>query len=185
MTPGEGAKDDRRAHQAEALGSLDRSSLDKQPNSRYCFVCGLENRCGLHLAFYETEAGEVVSEFVIPDRYQGYPGVAHGGVLASILDELAGRAIMVGKEHHFSVTAKLEIRYRKPVPVNEPLRLRGRVLDKHGRLARAHAEIRLPDGSLGAEAEATLVDWPQASPGEDELEALGWRVYPDEEAETE
>ena len=62
---------------------------------------------------------------------------------------------------------------------NQPLKLIGRLVEKRGRIAVTRAEIWLPDGSLGAEAEVTLVDWPHALPSEEELEALGWKVYPD------
>ena len=97
----------------------------KQPNSRQCFVCGLENSYGLQLAFYETAAGEVAAEYTVPERYQGFPGVVHGGVVAAMLDEAAGRAAMTGEEGRFMVTARLEVSYRQPVPVGAPLLLTG------------------------------------------------------------
>lgn len=155
------------------------SSLRKQPSSKYCFVCGVENRVGLKLSFFARNETEVETEYVIEDQYQGYPGIAHGGILATIMDELAGRAAMIGEEQPFRVTAKLEARYRKPVPTNQPLKLIGRLVERRGRIVRTHAEIWLPDGSLGAEADVTLVDWPHELPSEQELEALGWKVYPD------
>ncbi len=52
----------------------------KQPNSRHCFVCGLENEYGLGLRFYEVGPDEVTATVTIPDQYQGYPGVVHGGI---------------------------------------------------------------------------------------------------------
>jgi hypothetical protein len=51
-----------------------------QPNSRHCFVCGLENQFGLKLRFYETGPGEVTAEYTVPDQFQGYPGLVHGGI---------------------------------------------------------------------------------------------------------
>ena len=54
----------------------------KQPNSRHCFICGLENEVGLGMAFYEVGPGEVTAEVIIPEQYQGYPGVVHGGMLS-------------------------------------------------------------------------------------------------------
>ncbi len=90
-----------------------------QPTSRMCFVCGRENPCGLKLKFYEDpENGTVQAEFVVLEMYQGYPGVVHGGVIAAILDEVAGRAVMLRKDHEaFMVTLRLTVRYRKPTPV--------------------------------------------------------------------
>ena len=151
----------------------------KQPNSRHCFVCGLENTYGLGLKFYETGPGEVMAEVVIPEQYQGYPGVVHGGITAAMLDEVLGRAAMVGDHNHFRVTAKMEVHYRKPVPVGEPLTLLGKLDKQRGRYAFAHAELRLPDGSIGAEAQGALADLKDNTLKEGELESLGWKVYPD------
>jgi acyl-coenzyme A thioesterase PaaI-like protein len=158
--------------------STDRNRA-KQPNSRHCFVCGVENPVGLHLAFYNTDANQVVAEVTIPDAYQGYPGVVHGGIVASMLDEAAARAAMGEDIWRLMVTARLSIRYRKPVPIGQPLRLVGRLERRRGRLANAHSEIQLPDGTVGAEAEALLADVP-TPPGEmPDMDSLGWKVYPD------
>jgi acyl-coenzyme A thioesterase PaaI-like protein len=155
------------------------SERAKQPNSRNCFVCGLENPVGLRLAFYDVAPDEVVSEIALPAHYQGYPGVVHGGIVASMLDEIVGRAAMGGEETRFMMTARLKIRYRKPVPVEQPLRLIGKLVQRHGKVTEARGEVWLPDGSLGAEAEAVLVDIPDL-PGESvDWESLGWKVYPD------
>lgn len=151
----------------------------KQPNSRHCFVCGVENKTGLGLKFFEIGDGRVVAEPCLPDSYQGYPGVVHGGIVASMLDEIAGRAAMIGDHNHFRLTAKLNIRYRKPVPVGETIRLEGWVVEDRGRLATAHAEIRLSDGTKAAEAEAVLADLPGAPDHEEVLDELGWKVYPE------
>jgi uncharacterized protein (TIGR00369 family) len=151
----------------------------KQPNSLHCFVCGLENKCGLGMSFYDVGPGQVIATVKIPDRYQGYPGVVHGGIQAAMLDEALGRAVMVDDHSHFRVTAKMEIHYRKPVPTGEPLTLYGEVVKDRGRLAFARAELRLPDGTVGAEAEGTLADLKDDTLKEEDLESLGWKVYPD------
>ena len=65
-----------------------------QPNSRHCFVCGLENPVGLRLRIYQTAPGEIETTFTAPAHFQGYPGVLHGGIIATILDEIAGRSHM-------------------------------------------------------------------------------------------
>lgn len=152
-----------------------------QANSRHCFVCGLENPFGLHLRFYETAPGEVTAEYTVPERFQGYPGVVHGGVVAAMLDEVCGRAHMGGDPPRFMYTARLEVRYRQNVPVGVPLRLVGRAGKSRSRAATAVGEIYAPDGALLAEAEALLVDVPAEVVNSVDLEALGWRVY--EEAE--
>jgi uncharacterized protein (TIGR00369 family) len=151
----------------------------KQPNSKQCFVCGLENPVGLHLAFYETGPGEVTANFIVAEHFQGYPGVVHGGIVASMLDELAGRAHMGIDPPRFMYTARLDVRYRKNVPVGRPLRLVGKAGKCKGRTATATAHIFDEDGILLAEAEALLVDIPEEVIGEANLDALGWKVYPD------
>jgi uncharacterized protein (TIGR00369 family) len=165
------------------LERLSSVSHVKQPNSKHCFVCGVENETGLSLKFFEIGEGRVAAEPCLPESYQGYPGIVHGGIVASMLDEIAGRAAMIGDHNHFRFTAKLNIRYRRPVPVGETIRLEGWVVEDRGRLATAHAEIRLSDGSTAAEAEAVLADLPDAPDQEEVLAELGWKVYPEPGAE--
>lgn len=151
----------------------------KQPNSQHCFVCGVENRCGLGLRFFEAGPDRLEAEYRVPERYQGYPGVVHGGVVAAMLDEMVSRTTMIGRPGHFMVTARLDISYRAPVPVEAPLHLTGRLTRRRGRFAFAHAELRLDDGTLAAEAEGMMADFPDGHAPPEQLEALGWRVYPD------
>jgi uncharacterized protein (TIGR00369 family) len=150
-----------------------------QPNSRHCFVCGLENHFGLQLRFYQTGPDEVSVECSIPEHYQSYPGVVHGGVVAALLDEVAGRAFMHGDPPRFMYTARLEVRYRKNVPVGEPLRLVGKTGTNKRRTATATSAIYDHDGDLLAEAEALLVNVPDEMVQDIDLEALGWKVYPE------
>jgi uncharacterized protein (TIGR00369 family) len=157
----------------------------KQPNSLQCFACGLENSFGLQIRFYDNGVDEVVANFVVPDHYQGYPGIVHGGITATILDELVGRAVMAENLDKFMVSAKLEVRYRKPIPTGEPLKMMGKVIRRRGRIATSRAEIRLPDGTIAAEAEATLVRLNTFESQIGDMERLGWRVYPDDPAENE
>ena len=148
-----------------------------QPNSRDCFVCGLSNPFGLQLRFFDTSAGEVTAEVTIPEPYQGYPGVVHGGIVAAMLDEAAGRSHMGGDPPRFMYTARLDIRYRKNVPVGQPLRLVGQAGVSKRRTAAASSAIFDEQGNLLAEAEAILVDIPQDVIDSTNLEALGWKVY--------
>jgi uncharacterized protein (TIGR00369 family) len=144
-------------------------------------VCGLENPFGLRLRFYETAPGEVSVECSIPEEYQGYPGVVHGGVVAAILDEAAGRSQMQDDPPRFMFTARLDIRYRKNVPVGQPLRLVGTAGASKRRTAAARSAIYDQEGNLLAEAEALLVNVPDDIVQGVDLEALGWRVYSETE----
>ncbi len=155
----------------------------KQPGSRMCFVCGVENPVGLHLHFYQVAPGVIESAYTAPEHFQGYPGVLHGGIVATILDETSGRAFMGDPETpRFMFTAKMEIKYRKNVPTGQPLRIVGKALKSKGHTARGWAGIYDREGALLAEAVTLLVDVPEDAFAGVDLDALGWKVYPDAEA---
>ncbi len=151
----------------------------RQPNSRNCFVCGLENSSGLHLRFYDNGVDEVTCDFTVSPKHQSYPGIVHGGVIASILDEAGGRTAAIEDHNRFFVTAKLQVRYRKPVPLGTPLRAVGKRLKRQGSKVVAHAEIHSPTGEVLAEAELLLLDAPPNLFTPSEFDAIGWRVYDD------
>ena len=88
---------------------------------------------------------------------------------------------MTGDTNRFMATAKLTTRYRKPVPTEKPIRIVGRIVDDRGRVAEARAEIIGPDGEVLAEAEGLMVALSEEALRAIDAEALGWRVYPDEE----
>jgi acyl-coenzyme A thioesterase PaaI-like protein len=144
-------------------------------------VCGLANSFGLQLRFYESNAGEVSAEYTVPEHYQGYPGVVHGGIVAAMLDEICGRVHMGGEPPRFMYTARLDIRYRQNVPVGKPLQLIGKAGKSRGRTATSTGKILGPDGTILAEAEALLVNVPEEVVGTANLEALGWKVYEQDE----
>ena len=152
-----------------------------QPNSAPCFVCGLANAFGLHLRFVQVTPDRVVAYTQIPRRFQGYPGVVHGGITAAILDETAGRSLMGAEpeEARLMFTARLNVRYRRPVPVETPLRAEGWVVKDRGRTAVTQAALYLEGGTQPlAEAEALLVALPPEMESQMDAQALGWRIYP-------
>jgi acyl-coenzyme A thioesterase PaaI-like protein len=151
----------------------------KQPNSNHCFVCGRNNPYGLHLKFYESSPGEVIVEYTVPEQFQGYPGVVHGGVVAAILDEVTGRTQMGGDPPRFMFTARLDIRYRKNVPTGKPLKIVGQARTRRERTATSSGQIYGPDGELLAEAEAVLVNVPDDMVNNVDLVELGWKVDQD------
>lgn len=154
--------------------------MKKQPNSKNCFICGLENPVGLKLKIYEIEEGVIETTFTAPDHFQGYPGVLHGGIVASILDEISGRALMGDPESpRFMFTGKLEVKYRKNVPIGKPLHIIGKAKNKKGRLAEGWAGIYNEDDELLAEATTLLIDVPSDVLAKTEVDNLGWRIYPD------
>jgi acyl-coenzyme A thioesterase PaaI-like protein len=60
--------------------------MEKQPNSRMCFVCGIENPIGLHLSFYTDDEGCCIARFQPKPEHQGSPGHLHGGIISTLLD---------------------------------------------------------------------------------------------------
>ncbi len=137
---------------------------------------------GLRLHIYETAPGIVESEYTAPEHFQGYPGVLHGGIVAAILDEISGRAQMGSDPKHprFMFTGKLEIKYRKNVPIGKKLKIIGKAGASKRKLAEAWAGIYdYETNELLAEANAIHIDVPQDRLDTSRLEELGWKVYPD------
>ncbi|CAG0931812.1 acyl-CoA thioesterase [Thermoflexales bacterium] len=155
--------------------------IDKQPNSRMCFICGLQNPVGLHLAIYNDHDNNCIySNVTLSDQYQSYPGVVHGGIVATMLDEISGRAtIMDGNAENLMVTLKLEVKYRLPTPTNTPLRVVGRVISQTESRAKVAGEIQLPDGTITASCECLLARPPDTLRDQWEAELPYWKVYPD------
>ena len=153
---------------------------EKQPNSRHCFICGLENPIGLKLHIYQTEPGVIETAYTAPDHFQGYPGVLHGGIVAAILDEISGRAHMGDpSEPRFMFTGKIEVKYRNNVPIGVPLKIIGKAGKARSKMAEGWAGIYNEEGTLLAEATTLLIDVPPETLDMSILEELGWKVYPD------
>lgn len=96
-----------------------------------CFGCGPNHETGLRVRCFEEDGG-VLSPIIIPLRYAGPPGAAHGGIVAAYLDEvLAGAAVKHGGRIY--VTGELAVRYIKPTPVQRPLLGRGRAVRDSGK----------------------------------------------------
>lgn len=156
----------------------------KQPNSRHCFVCGLENPIGLRLSFYELEEGVVETEFIAGEQFQGYPGVLHGGVTASVLDEVTSRAYIGADVHNprFVFTGKLEIKYRKNVPLGKLLKFVGKVTKNKSRMIEAWGGVYdVETNELLAEGTGLHVAIPKGTfdTSASALEEIGWKVYAD------
>ena len=147
-----------------------------------CFICGLENPIGLHLHIYETEPGVVESMYFAPDHFQGYPGVLHGGIVAAIVDEIAGRSLMGSDPMNprFMFTAKMEVKYRKNVPIGKELKIIGKAGKSRAKSAEGWAGIYdMETNELLAEGNVLLIDVPEGQFDRSRLSELGWKVYPD------
>ncbi len=124
----------------------------KQISSNMCFICGIHNKAGLNIRFYETENNEVACRFTARDEHQSYPGRLHGGIASTIMDELLGRTIQLIEPDAWAVTCDLSIKYKKPVPLDTELKAVARYTKYTHGLLFAEGEIYLPDGTVAVTA---------------------------------
>ena len=117
-----------------------REEILRFPPGSGCFGCSSENATGLQLTF-RRRGDEVHADYTIPDRFHGAPGVAHGGIVATIIDEVSCAAVFFLR-NRYVVTGELTVRYAKPCPVETPLRFRARIFsDDHSRYAVVQTEV--------------------------------------------
>lgn len=155
-------------------------AVKRQPNSRHCFICGMENPIGLHLHIYETASGQVESTYTAPDHFQGYPGVLHGGIVAAIIDEISGRTHLGSDplNPRFMFTAKMEVKYRKNVPIGKELKIIGKAGKSRAKSGEAWAGIyNAETNELLAEGNTLLIDVPADQFDRSRLNGLGWKIY--------
>lgn len=126
-------------------------------NPHHCFGCGELNRHELRLRFTPDPDGNGVSAlFCPPPRVEGYPGVVHGGIVTTVLDEVMAWSLY--RHDIWAVTGALTTRYRQPVRIGEETQATGYLLRDRRRVLEMRGEIRsLADGMLLAEATATFV----------------------------
>jgi uncharacterized protein (TIGR00369 family) len=128
-----------------------------------CFACGTLNAHGLQLQLH-AEGGRCWTELALDERFGGWEGIAHGGIVTTILDEVMAWALI---EHdHWGVTARISVDFKKPVPVGARLRGEGRVVDVKRRVITAAGELRDREGVILATSEGTYVAAPEARKAE-------------------
>lgn len=127
---------------------------------RWCFGCGTEHPTGLHMRIVAGEGLAVVGRFTPTEHHQGAPGLAHGGVLSTALDEILGSLnwLLAGP----AVTARLEVDFRRPVPIGRVLYVDAEVVGVRGRkvFTRAVGRLDAADGPLAVSATALFVQVP-------------------------
>jgi acyl-coenzyme A thioesterase PaaI-like protein len=124
-------------------------------NNHRCFVCGKYNPDGLHLDFEPEGVSGVRTTCVIPERFQGFAGIAHGGILATILDECMVNTVWL--RGITAVTARLEIRLRRPVGLGERVTFRAEVLRESSMGFEVTSRAEVDDGTVVADGKALLV----------------------------
>jgi uncharacterized protein (TIGR00369 family) len=153
----------------------------KQPSSRGCFLCGRENPVSLRIDWFnEPEQGRVRARVTVPATHCSYPGVVHGGVVAALLDETGGRAVMAGGDfERLMVAVRLEVEFRRVTPSDVPIELVGWVVRDHGSKVEVAAEIVLPGGAVAARSKGLLVKPPADVAARFDAEREHWKVYED------
>jgi len=133
--------------------------MQEPPDSprRWCFGCGDENPEGLGIRF-RIEGRRVTGEFETRPTHQGFPGLAHGGIAAAAIDEAMGWAMYAAGA--WAMTARLEIRYRRPLDLGESLEVTAEVLRDRGRRMEAQATLRLAGGPVIADAKGLFLRLP-------------------------
>lgn len=120
-----------------------------------CFVCGVENPHGLNVKVEQAGPNQVKAEFIAKERYRGWSNYLHGGILSLVFDEMLGWLSYY--RGHDAMTARLEVRYRKPVPLGSRLAFRG-VLERE---VKGILDIKLcanlEDGSPAAEGKGRMM----------------------------
>jgi uncharacterized protein (TIGR00369 family) len=120
-----------------------------------CFACGTLNTHGMQLEIH-IEEGRSWTELRLDKRFEGWEGIAHGGILCTILDEVMAWSL-VGADN-WGVTARLAVDFKRPVPVGRTIRAEGWVTELRRRLVTtAGSIVDVADGALLASADALYV----------------------------
>lgn len=133
---------------------MDPAWLNDSSEFQQNFVHGLRNQHGLQLQF-ELDGDRIFTVWTPDDRHAGFPGFAHGGLVAAVLDDAMAR--WAALHRRFLVTARLEVRYHDGVPLHTPLRVEGWAVRMQRRAMRGQARALLADGSVVAEASGTYM----------------------------
>lgn len=143
--------------------------------SRMCVVCGRDNPFSLKARFWELESGELLGVVDPLEEHQSYPGRMHGGIASALLDETIGRAINVADPEAWGVTIELTVKFRKPVPLDGPVRAVGRISKDSRRSFEGSGEILLDDGSVAVEATGRYLKMPIDRIAEGDFESEWFR----------
>ena len=137
----------------------------------------MKNKFGLKAFFYETEAKEVVAVFKPTEEHQSYPGRLHGGIVTAILDETIGRAIMIGQNQEvWGITIEIKTRFKKQIPLNDEIKVFGRITKETKRFFEGTGELVLSNGVIAATAEGRYIKLPHNKIADSDIEEIEWRV---------
>lgn len=136
----------------------DKEQLQPYEHTGYsrCFGCGTESELGLRLRFCLAPNDTIVSLITVPCAYDSHPGILHGGIISTLLDEVMSKAVRIhGKP---SMTRTMEIEYLRPAPSGSPLRIEGRVTRNEGRKHWTDARVLNEAGEVLAHGKALFIE---------------------------
>jgi acyl-coenzyme A thioesterase PaaI-like protein len=141
----------------------DPASLESPVDDGHCFACGKNSAIGMKMKFSELPDGSVESRLTLAQPYQGWRGLAHGGIVAMLLDE--AMAYAAGARGYKGMTAELKLRFRKPVPIGEPIVVRGAVRWERRNVLNIEAHIESEAGVELAGGEGSFIAKARLEPG--------------------
>ena len=136
---------------------MDLKVTNLQNNSDNCIICGVQNLFSLNARFYELSKDVVCTITQFRDEHQSYPHRSHGGLITALLDEVIGRAIQIGHPNIWGVTSTIQVKFRKPVPLNQNVKCFGRIVRNSSLGFVGVGVIEDEMGELLATAEATYI----------------------------
>ncbi len=128
------------------------ASFEFEPHN--CFACGSLNEHGMQLDLHLAD-GRSWAELALPTRFEGWVGFTHGGIIATLLDEVMAWSLVA--QDNWGVTAKLAVEFRRPVPVGAPIRAEGWVVRSRRRLVDTAGHIVDASGTVLATADAVYL----------------------------
>ena len=132
--------------------NLPQVSISTDLSEGLCFGCGRNNPIGLKLDF-QRDKETARAEFTPGEHYQGWPGIVHGGIIVSLLDEAMAYATYF--EGVTCLTARMEIKLKRLAMVGEPLIITSSIIKNSRKLIETKAQVCLRDGTPVAESRAT------------------------------
>jgi acyl-coenzyme A thioesterase PaaI-like protein len=124
-------------------------------NDQHCFCCGEDNDKGLKLKFDYPVVGTAETSLVVPEYFTGWENLTHGGLISMLLDETMAHACISSKL--IGVTAELTVRFKKPLPVNTEVFVKGTMTEGKGRIALTSGEIIDASGIVYATGKARFI----------------------------
>jgi len=150
------AKKSKAAHSEAERADSGHNTRYLQLQKNHCFGCGTSNPDGMKLRFiYDEERQCFVCRFRLAKRYTGPPGHCHGGIIATILDEAMGKVNKL--RNVVALTSEITVKYQKPVPLKQPLRVESREVSVEGRKHINMAEILNEKDEVLARSQGTFI----------------------------